>query len=75
MRRPVAFDPPRPARLGLVGWHGITWDPIEVVGETPARYRVRALELTRLAGYHRWLEAGQTALVPKCAARLQEAER
>jgi hypothetical protein len=66
---------PRPALLGLIGWHGTTWNPNEVVGETPTRYRIRALERTRLAGRDRWLEPGRTALVPKRAVRfLEQAE-
>ncbi len=71
----MVFDPPRPARLGLVGWYGVTWDPIEVVGETPTRWRIRAIERTWLAGRCRWLEAGETTLVPKHAVRFREAER
>jgi len=57
-----------------VGWHGVDRQRVEVVGETPRRYRIRALERTRLAGQERWLDPGRTALVPKRAVRFLEAE-
>lgn len=50
-------------RLVLVGWHGRAEQRVEIVGQTPKRLRIRAIERTRLAG-PRWLEPGQTALVP-----------
>ncbi|MBL8605196.1 MAG: hypothetical protein JNK72_24915 [Myxococcales bacterium] len=40
-----------------------------IVGETPKRYRIRALTRTRLGGRDRWLEAGEEALVPRAAVR------
>lgn len=55
--------------LVLDGWQGITRTQVEVVGETPTRYRIRAIELTRLAGRRRWLPPGGVALVPKHAVR------
>jgi hypothetical protein len=57
--------------LVLAGWHGVTHQAIEVIGETPKRYRIRALEQTLLAGRRRWLEAGETALVPRGAVRFE----
>jgi len=60
----------RPAELMLTGWHGFSKQPVEVIGETPKRYRIRAEKLTRLAGRHRYLEPGKTALVPKTASNL-----
>ena len=55
--------------LGLQGWHGLTWTPCMVIGETPKRYRIQAIERMRLAGRCRWLEKGHTALVLKHAIR------
>lgn len=43
---------------------------VEVVGMTPKKYRIRALERTRLGGRCRWLYTGETALVPKEAVSL-----
>lgn len=63
----------RPALLCLGGWHGRSETPVEVVGETPKRYRIACPPGTmtvRLAG-QRYLQAGQTALVPKYAIRFQ----
>lgn len=61
--------------LGLSGWAGDRWRKVEVVGETPKKYRIRAIEKTKLAGRSRWLEAGQTALVPKYAVRIEPATK
>lgn len=61
----------RPALLCLGGWHGRSETPVEVVGETPKRYRIACPPGTmtvRLAG-PRYLQAGQTALVPKYAIK------
>lgn len=55
--------------LGLDGWAGYTEQPVLVVGETPRRYRIRAIAITRLAGRGRYLEAGEETLVPKTAVR------
>lgn len=55
--------------LGLTGWWGRTWTPVIVIGETPKRYRIKAVERMKLAGRCRWLEAGKTTLVPKHAIR------
>jgi hypothetical protein len=62
----------RPAMLGLQGWEGLTWQPVEVIGETPKRYRIRAITDTRLAGRYRMLFRGETALVPRSAVRFAE---
>jgi hypothetical protein len=59
-------EPGRAALLWLIGWHGISSQPVEVVGETRTRYRIRAVARTRLGG-PRWLEIGATRLVPKTA--------
>lgn len=57
------------AVLCLNGWEGRTETPVEIVGETPKRYRISASKRVKLAGQNRWLEIGQTALVPKYAVR------
>lgn len=58
----------RTGELGLDGWSGRNWTKVEIVGETPKRYRIRALQDMRLAAY-RFLLNGQEALVPKTAIR------
>ncbi len=55
--------------LGLQSWHGLSWQAVLVIGETPKRYRIEAIERTKLGGRNRWLEKGHTALVPKHAIR------
>ncbi len=59
--------------LLMDSYAGRTCTPVEIVGETPKRYRIRAIEDTKLAGRNRWLAAGETALVPKHAVRLTPA--
>ncbi len=63
------------ARLRLDAWNGITSQEVLVVGETPRSYRVQGLTEARLAGRHRWLKSGQTALVPKHPVTLLERAR
>jgi hypothetical protein len=53
--------------LVLEGWAGRTKTPVEIIGMTPKRYRIRAVMRTRLGGRHRWLDPGDTALVPRHA--------
>lgn len=55
--------------LVLSGWHGSSAVKVITVGETPTRFRIQAITRTRLAGRGRWLEPGDTALVPKHAVR------
>lgn len=55
--------------LVLQGWHGTTSTPVLTVGITPKRFRIRAVQRTKLAGRNRWLEPGQETLVPKTAVR------
>lgn len=57
------------ALLCTGGWHGYIEQPVTVVGETPKRYRIKANARTKLAGRSRWLEIGETVLVPKTAIR------
>ena len=56
--------------LCLNGWEGRTETPVFIIGETAKRYRIRAIQRTKLAGRNRWLDSGETALVPKSAVRL-----
>lgn len=65
----------RTGYLMLDGWAGRREHKVEVIGETPKRYRIRAVERTKLAGRCRWLYAGETALVPKYAIRLEEVKQ
>jgi len=65
----------RRALLRLRGWHGISETPVLIVGETPKRYRIEAIERTKLAGRNRWLEPGERALVPRAALQEQEGGR
>lgn len=58
--------------LCLNSWAGRTETPVEIIDETPKRFRIRASQRTKLAGRDRWLEVGQTALVPKYAVRLTQ---
>lgn len=59
----------RPGVLRLSGYGGYCEIPIVVVGYTPRKVRIEAIKRTRLAGRLRWLEAGETALVPRTAVR------
>jgi hypothetical protein len=49
------------------GWGQPHSTEVEIVGETPKRLRIKALTRTKLAGRQRWIEPGETALVPKYA--------
>lgn len=64
----------RYAEFGLQGWHGITWAPCVVIGETPKRYRVRLEEDARLPGRNRQGRAGEIVLMPKDAVRFTETQ-
>lgn len=55
--------------LVISGWHGSTATRVITVGQTPRRFRIRAITRTRLAGRGRWLEPGQETLVPTSAVR------
>ena len=59
--------PERRGYIQLDGWGGRTESAVIVIGETPKRYRIRAIGRTKLAGRGRYLDAGQTTLVPKRA--------
>jgi hypothetical protein len=58
---------PRQAYIQLDGWGGRTESRVLVIGETPKRYRIQAIARTKLAGRDRYLNAGETTLVPKHA--------
>lgn len=58
------------AHLVISGWHGATATRVLLVGFTPKRARIRAIERTKLAGRGRWLEPGAETLVPWTAVRV-----
>lgn len=60
---------PRQAYICLDGWAGRSEQAVLVIGETPKRYRIKAVMKTFLAGRSRAMVAGDTALVPKHAVR------
>ncbi|RPJ40084.1 MAG: hypothetical protein EHM35_00310 [Planctomycetaceae bacterium] len=62
------------AVLLLDGWAGRSRIPVEVVGETPKRYRVKLLADARLPG-GRQFQAGAVVLVPKHAIARTEGEK
>jgi hypothetical protein len=57
------------AYLCLDGWEGRTEEQVQLIGETPKRYRIVCDRRIKLAGAHRWLEIGKDVLVPKTAIR------
>lgn len=59
--------------LHLDGYSGRSSTRVEIIGETPKRYRVRAITQTRTAGRLVYLEPGQVALVPKRAITVEAA--
>jgi hypothetical protein len=65
----------RRAELCLQGWGGFSATACLVIGQTPKRYRIKALTRMRLSGRNRWLNPGETALVPKAAIRLSAEPR
>jgi hypothetical protein len=60
---------PRWACVCLDGWAGRREITVQVVGETPTRYRIKAVVPTKLP--RRVLEKGEEMLVPKHAVRFQ----
>jgi len=64
----------KPAVLCMTSWAGWTEQRVEVIDETPKRYRIICppdVQAVRLAGRHRYLRAGDTALVPKTAIQFK----
>ena len=53
--------------IQLDGWAGRSESRVLVIGETAKRYRIQAITRTKLAGRYRYIDAGQTTLVPKHA--------
>ena len=55
-------------QIVLNGWGGLFMQEVELVGQTAHRYRIRAIDKpVRLAGRNRYLQPGETALIPKHA--------
>ena len=65
-------DYPRDGWVQLDGWGSRTQQRVLVIGETPKRYRIRAITSTRLAGRYRLLGPGHEYLVPKAALTFHE---
>lgn len=69
----MRFDEPvRLPRIGTLytsSWAGTLKQRVNVIGETPKRWRIEALKRTRLGGRRRFIEQGETALVPKFAVK------
>lgn len=67
---------PRPAFLCFNDWAGKSKVWVEVVGETPKRWRIQLLppstETIPLAGKGRYLVYGATVLVPKTAVEFPQ---
>ena len=59
--------------LHLDSYSGHSSARVEIIGETPKRYRIRAITQMRTAGRLVYLEPGQVALVPKHAISLEAA--
>ena len=57
--------------IHLQSFAGATKQRVVVYGETPKKYRIRAITLTKLAGRSRWLPPDQVALVPKSAVTVE----
>lgn len=54
--------------VALETWAGTRTHPVEIVGETKTRYRVKALASMTLPG-KRFVAEGETVLVPKHAVK------
>ena len=60
----------RTAFLCIEGYAGRIEQPVEIVGETRTKYRVRSDRRLRLGGGYRWAEPNTVVLVPKRAVRV-----
>lgn len=67
--RPGGAGCGREAYLLTDSYAGRSEQPVMIVGETPKRYRIKAVVRTRMPGRCRWLYIGDMALVPKTAVR------
>ncbi len=65
----------RRGELRLDSWAGRRSYPVEVLGETPQRYRIRLLEDMPLPGRNKRGAAGEVRLVPKYAVTFGEEDR
>lgn len=61
----MTSDHPTPAYLRLDSWAGRTRTLVQVIGQTPTMFRIRAVTQTALAGRCRWLGVGEETLVPR----------
>lgn len=52
-------------RIHMTGWSCNWSSQVLLIGETPKRYRIQAIKRLRLPGRDRFLEPGESALVPK----------
>ena len=68
----MSLDNPTVGYLQLETWAGRTYQLVDIVGETPARWQIRARTRTMLAGRSRWLEVGDVAVVPRTAITFNE---
>lgn len=60
------------ATLMIDSWAGKSRYPVEIVAETPQRYKVKLLAPTRLPGRNKSGQAGDVVLVPKYAVKLDD---
>ncbi|MBV8357448.1 MAG: hypothetical protein JO189_05865 [Deltaproteobacteria bacterium] len=58
--------------IRINSWAGYFEQSAEIVGETSTKWRVRSNQTIRLGGRNRWLEPGETVLVPKSAVKIIE---
>lgn len=55
--------------IAIDGWAGLDYIPVEVMGETPKKFRVKLLRDCQLPGRNRKGKTGQVILVPKPVLR------
>ncbi len=67
--RASLYVEPYRALLRTNGFEGYRETEVEVIGETVQKFRIKALIGTKLGGRSRWLNKGETALVPKRAIK------
>jgi hypothetical protein len=60
---------PKPAVVRCDSWAGRYDVPVDVIGETPARYRVRVLDNARWPGRNQSVKPGDIKLCPKRVVR------
>jgi len=61
----------RPAVLSLESWAGTLRKRVEIIGETPRRYRIRVVDGYRVRG-RRSFSPGDVTLVPRWAISVNE---